>query len=96
VSNDDAVPVENQNPAPPITASFGSVRIAWKLTSRQSEVLSLVSRGYTNALIGQTLGIAERTVEFHVTALFDKAGVDNRTTLIARAFAVEKVLEGTA
>lgn len=89
MSNEVVAPEENRAVAPLVV-------IAWKLTLRQAEVLSLLSRGYTNALIGKALGIAERTVEFHVTALFDKAGVDNRTTLISRAFALEKVPEGTA
>jgi DNA-binding CsgD family transcriptional regulator len=60
----------------------------WKLTARQAEVLELVARGETNAAIATTLGIKERTVEFHLSALFDKAGVDNRATLIARLLAL--------
>lgn len=68
---------------------FSGARTAWNLTKRQGQVLALVARGLTNALIAESLGIAERTVEFHVTAVFDKAGVDNRATLIARAFALE-------
>jgi DNA-binding NarL/FixJ family response regulator len=30
------------------------------------------------------LNIRETTVEFHLRAVFDKAGVDNRATLVAR------------
>ena len=30
------------------------------------------------------LGIAERTVEIHVSAIFDRAGVSSRAALIAR------------
>ena len=60
----------------------------WKLTARQSEVLDLVGGGATNAEIADALGIKERTVEFHLSALFDKAGVDNRATLIARLLAL--------
>lgn len=56
----------------------------WKLTRRQREVLELVSRGLTNGLIAECLGIRKHTVEFHVAAVFDKAGVANRATLIAR------------
>jgi DNA-binding NarL/FixJ family response regulator len=54
------------------------------LTRRQNEVLDLVARGLTNATIAEMLGIKQRTVEFHLAALFDKAGVDNRTTLLAK------------
>jgi DNA-binding CsgD family transcriptional regulator len=46
-------------------------------------VLDLVARGLTNALVADVLGISEGTVEYHLTALFDKAGVCNRATLIA-------------
>lgn len=56
----------------------------WRLTSRQAEILDLVASGLTNATIAETLGIKERTVEFHVSTIFDKAGVDNRAGLLAR------------
>ena len=56
----------------------------WKLTTRQQQVLVLVAQGWTNALVAETLAIQHRTVEFHVSAIFDKAGVDNRATLMAK------------
>lgn len=56
----------------------------WKLTARQSEVLALVADGMTNVDVGETLGIRAGTVEFHIKAIFDKAGVNNRARLIAR------------
>jgi DNA-binding CsgD family transcriptional regulator len=56
----------------------------WQLTARQTEVLRWLAHGLTNALIAQTLGISERTVEFHLKAIFDKAGVDNRATLLVK------------
>jgi DNA-binding CsgD family transcriptional regulator len=60
----------------------------WNLTARQVEVLDLVAGGATNAAVAEELGIKERTVEFHLSAIFDKAGVDNRATLIARLLAL--------
>lgn len=57
----------------------------WRLTARQAQVLDLVVRGFTNALIADSLGISEGTVEFHLSAIFDKAGVESRAMLIARA-----------
>ena len=69
------------------TAAGDSVRAAterWLLTPRQTQVLDLVTRGFTNALIADDLRIRERTVEFHLSAIFDKAGVESRTMLIAR------------
>ena len=70
-----------------MTAADGeSVRTAmerWHLTPRQSQVLDLVTRGFTNALIADELRIGQRTVEFHLSAIFDKAGVESRTMLVA-------------
>jgi DNA-binding CsgD family transcriptional regulator len=62
--------------------------LRWHLTARQIDVLRLVARGFTNVLIADDLGISEGTVEFHVAAIFDKAGVDNRATLIVKLLAV--------
>ena len=61
----------------------GPSRRCWNLTTRQSEVLELVARGMTNTGIADTLGIRLGTVEFHISAIFDKVGVSNRVALIA-------------
>jgi DNA-binding CsgD family transcriptional regulator len=61
-----------------------AARTRWKLTARQVDVLDLAARGLTNATIAEMLGIGPSTVEFHLRSIFDKAGVDNRATLIAR------------
>jgi DNA-binding NarL/FixJ family response regulator len=66
----------------------------WKLTARQHQVLELVSRGLTNADIGKTLGILEGTVEFHISGILEKAGVENRATLIARLLAIPEAEAG--
>jgi DNA-binding CsgD family transcriptional regulator len=74
-------------PSRPAVVARDPLRAAsqrWQLTSRQTEVLKWIAHGLTNGLIAETLGITEGTVEFHVKSLFDKAGVDNRTTLIAK------------
>ena len=72
--------------APRIAATdpIQKARLRWKLTKRQAQVLDFVARGLTNALVAEVLGISEGTVEYHLTALFDKAGVCNRATLIVR------------
>jgi DNA-binding CsgD family transcriptional regulator len=73
--------------SPVVSAPAGSTQAArarWKLTARQGQVLDLVARGLTNACIADSLAIGVGTVEFHVAKIFDKAGVDNRATLIAR------------
>jgi DNA-binding NarL/FixJ family response regulator len=56
----------------------------WDLTKRQCEVLELIAEGRPNAAIAAILGISARTVEIHVTALLQKAGVENRAALIVR------------
>ena len=56
----------------------------WHLTTRQTEVLHWVAHGLTNIAIADTLGISRGTVEFHLKMIFDRAGVDNRATLIVR------------
>jgi DNA-binding NarL/FixJ family response regulator len=53
------------------------------ITDRQSEVLDLVSRGRANKEIAVSLGIETGTVEIHVGALLRRAGVENRTALVA-------------
>lgn len=68
------------NPFDPVAAAAG----AWNLTGRQVEVLRLVVTGDSNKSIAAKLGCAEVTVEFHVTALFRKAGVENRAQLVSR------------
>jgi DNA-binding NarL/FixJ family response regulator len=43
-----------------------------RLTPRETEVLALVARGHTNAVIAEKLGISKRAVERHLNSIFDK------------------------
>lgn len=53
-----------------------------KLTARQNQVLALIKeRGASNKVIAKALGITESTVKLHVTMIFKKYGVRNRTQL---------------
>ena len=54
-------------------------------TLRQLEVLTLVARGQPNKRIASALGIAERTVKLHVTALLALPGARNRSHLLVLA-----------
>lgn len=54
-------------------------------TPRQLEVLALIALGRQNKQIADELGIAERTVKLHVTALLSSAQARNRTHLLVRA-----------
>ena len=49
------------------------------LTPQQFKVLVRVAEGQLNKQIADALGISERTVKAHLSALFDKLGVRNRT-----------------
>ena len=55
------------------------------LSAREHGVLRLVAAGQSNRQIAQTLSISERTVKFHVTAVFNKLGADNRAQAVAIA-----------
>jgi len=51
-------------------------------TARQLQVLALVAQGQPNKRIASALGIAERTVKLHITALLHRLGARNRTHLL--------------
>ena len=50
-----------------------------QLTDREREVLLLVRDGLANKQIARRLGIAERTVKAHLTSVFQRLGVADRT-----------------
>ena len=49
------------------------------LTAREREILSLVADGLTNAQIGRELWVTEQTVKFHLSNIYRKLDVSNRT-----------------
>lgn len=55
------------------------------LTERETEVLGLVAAGQNNALIARGLGLSEKTVRNHVSAIFAKLRVADRSEAIVRA-----------
>ncbi|MGQ9599402.1 MAG: response regulator [Anaerolineae bacterium] len=50
-----------------------------ELTPREREVLYLLTQGYTNFQIARQLGLSIRTVETHLTHIYDKLNVGSRT-----------------
>jgi DNA-binding NarL/FixJ family response regulator len=61
-----------------------------ELTAREVEVLRLVATGLTDAQAAEHLVISVRTVNKHLTSIYNKLGVSSRTA--ATRFAVERHL----
>ena len=55
------------------------------LSARELEILQAVAAGHTNKEIAQELFISQATVKTHLVHIFDKLGVDNRTSAVAKA-----------
>jgi DNA-binding NarL/FixJ family response regulator len=51
-----------------------------ELTDREQQVLALVGQGLTNKQIGRALGIREGTVKAHLTSVFQRIGIRDRTS----------------
>ena len=49
------------------------------LTRRELEILQLVSEGYSNAELARMLWVAEQTIKFHLSNIYRKLAVANRT-----------------
>jgi DNA-binding NarL/FixJ family response regulator len=55
------------------------------LSSRQMQILTLVAHGQTYRQVAETLGIAERTVKYHMAEILDRLHLENRAQVIAYA-----------
>jgi DNA-binding NarL/FixJ family response regulator len=49
------------------------------LTRRELEILQLVAEGHSNAQLARMLWVTEQTVKFHLSNIYRKLGVANRT-----------------
>lgn len=60
------------------------------LSPQQTRVLAFVAEGLLNKQIADQLGVQERTVKAHLTAIFERLGVRNRTQagVLLRSLAV--------
>jgi DNA-binding NarL/FixJ family response regulator len=56
------------------------------LTEREREVIALVSEGLKNKQIAERLFIQHTTVSHHLTSIFDKLGVSDRSQLMIYAY----------
>lgn len=58
-------------------------KAAWNsLSDREKEIVAFVVGGLENRVIGNRLGITERTVKAHVSAVLRKLGLKDRTQLL--------------
>jgi DNA-binding CsgD family transcriptional regulator len=64
------------------------------LTQRESEVLTLVARGWTSVHIGAVFGITERTVRKHLANANEKLGVSSRAAAAAAWVAMNSDFSG--
>ncbi|WP_018922015.1 response regulator transcription factor [Salsuginibacillus kocurii] len=55
------------------------------LTRRECEVLQLMTDGYSNRMIGETLYISEKTVKNHVSNILQKMNVNDRTQAVVES-----------
>ncbi|MGW4803977.1 response regulator [Kitasatospora sp. NPDC004272] len=71
--------------APPVAARLlGRVRAGRPtLSPREAEILQLLAEGLPNRQISKRLFISEATVKTHLVHVYDKLGVDSRTSAIA-------------
>ena len=55
-----------------------------QLSKREGEVVDQLRQGKSNKLIAASLGISERTVEFHLKNVYDKLQVSSRVELVLK------------
>jgi len=56
-----------------------------ELSGRELEILSLMAKGAANKEISAQLNIAQSTVKTHITNIFQKLGVNDRTEAVTQA-----------
>ena len=62
-----------------------SAHAALALSPRQMQILTLVAQGQTYRQVAETIGIAERTVKYHMAEILDRLHLQNRAQVIAYA-----------
>ncbi|GAA0217957.1 response regulator transcription factor [Castellaniella daejeonensis] len=60
------------------------------LTVRERDVARYVALGHSNQSIADSLGITERTVRAHISAIFEKLGVTDRLMLALRVHGIDQ------
>jgi DNA-binding NarL/FixJ family response regulator len=81
--------------SPPVSATArGNVKTSWRdsaidtpesLTEREQDVLRLMASGIGNREIADALALSEGTVKNHISSIFAKLGVGDRTKAVLHA-----------
>ena len=69
------------NCPPPEEEANSKAKLLDLLTPREKEVLSLLARGYNNNEIAACLHISKHTVKNHVSNIYHKLEMDDRTQI---------------
>ena len=73
-------------PAPSEMPMGDDLAVAEPLTSRETEVLSMLAEGAGNREIAARLHISEHTAKFHVSSILAKLGAATRTEAVSRGY----------
>jgi DNA-binding CsgD family transcriptional regulator len=76
-------PVEPRTEHADLKQAIKALRL---LSAREQEVIALVAEGRSNREIAEKLIISEHTVKNHMTSIFNKMGVTDRSQLIAMVY----------
>jgi DNA-binding NarL/FixJ family response regulator len=71
--------VEGEGYHPLQAADCDGADEATELTPREQTILEAVTRGLSNQAIAKELWVTEQTIKFHLTNIYRKLGVSNRT-----------------
>ena len=80
LAGDTVILHRSDDPKPGSALTIGPL-----LSDREEEVLSLVAAGLTNPEIAERLFISARTVKNHLSSIYDKLGVGDKTQALIRA-----------
>ncbi len=56
-----------------------------QLTARESEVLSLLARGFSVSAIARSIFVSDSTAKTHISKIYEKLGASNRADAIMKA-----------
>ena len=63
------------------------------ITRRENEVINLIVSGYSNKEIARELYISVKTVKFHISNIYKKENVLDRTGLIIKKLTSQQYVE---